>query len=583
MPVLKRLGILLLCAPTALMAQAASHRAAGRMPVTRDLPRHYTGPATRAPITAADLMTRLYLYADDSMMGRLANTEWSDKATAYIEREVRRLGLEPAGEDGYFQYPLVRRAVDSASTFSIGGTSYRLWTDFVPRDQGTGARAFDGAQVVYGGDMGDTTHLISREAAAGKIVLLSIPRDSAGHRDVNLVNRFLTTQRFSTAAAIAMDFIDYAPAGYIQQFFVAPALSVRGTQGPTLPSFFYVTGAVARTMLGGVDLASATPGMTGGTVNAAFRYSEMRAPGRNVVGIIRGSDPALRNEFVAIGAHNDHIGFMQPNGRVVDADSVRIFNRLLRPQGVEQPSRRPTDAELAMLRAALDSAHARNGGVRSDSIFNGADDDGSGSVSVLELAEYFANARVKPKRSLLFIWHVGEEEGMLGSGYFTAHTTVPRDSIVAQLNIDMIGRGGDADITGVTKEGAQIHGGPGYVQLIGSRRLSTELGDLVERVNVERRAGLRFDYSLDANGHPQNIYCRSDHWSYAKWGIPVTFFTTGGHSDYHQVSDEPQYIDYNRMASIASFVGSLAERIGNLDHRIVVDHPKPDPNGACQQ
>src|SRR5207248_949894 len=122
---------------------------------------------------------------------------------------------------------------------------------------------------------------------------------------------------------------------------------------------------------------------------------------------VRGSDPALRNEFIAIGAHNDHIGFFQPgSGRFVDADSVRLYNRLLRRQGAEQQSRAPTPAEASELRAALDRLHAAHGGPRADSVFNGADDDGSGTVSVLELAEYFAHARVKPKRSLLFIWHV---------------------------------------------------------------------------------------------------------------------------------------------------------------------------------
>ena len=120
---------------------------------------------------------------------------------------------------------------------------------------------------------------------------------------------------------------------------------------------------------------------------------------------------------------------------------------------------------------------------RLDSIANGADDDGSGSVSVLEIAQYFAAKRVKPKRSLLFVWHVGEEEGLFGSEWVTDHPPVARDSIVTQLNIDMIGRGAAGDVTGTDKMGALIHGGPDYVQLIGSHRLSTELGDLADAVN----------------------------------------------------------------------------------------------------
>jgi Zn-dependent M28 family amino/carboxypeptidase len=256
---------------------------------------------------------------------------------------------------------------------------------------------------------------------------------------------------------------------------------------------------------------------------------------------------------------------------------------IARPQGAD--SRAPvnlTDEQTARIRAITDSLHKLHG-VRRDSIFNGADDDGSGSVSVLEIAEALSTAKVKPKRSIIFVWHTGEEAGLYGSEYFTDHPTVSRDSIVAQLNMDMVGRGSEHDITGETKDGALTHGGPGYVQLIGSRRLSTELGDLIEEVNKTNKLGLSFDYSMDANGHPQNIYCRSDHYEYARYGIPIVFFTTGGHADYHQVTDEPQYIDYNRMAQVATLVRDAAVKVANLDHRVVVDKEKPDPKAACRQ
>jgi Zn-dependent M28 family amino/carboxypeptidase len=208
-------------------------------------------------------------------------------------------------------------------------------------------------------------------------------------------------------------------------------------------------------------------------------------------------------------------------------------------------------------------------------VFNGADDDGSGTVSVLEIAQKFASERPHPRRSLLFVWHTGEELGLLGSRWFTDHPTVPRDSIVAQLNIDMIGRGDSADILG---------GGPNMLMLVGSRRLSTELGDLADSVNRKmEHPPLHFDYSLDAPGHPENIYCRSDHYMYARYGIPIIFFTTGLHQDYHQLTDEPEYIDYAHMARVASFVHDLALTVANLAHRVVVDKPKPDPMGVCRQ
>jgi Zn-dependent M28 family amino/carboxypeptidase len=140
--------------------------------------------------------------------------------------------------------------------------------------------------------------------------------------------------------------------------------------------------------------------------------------------------------------------------------------------------------------------------------------------------------------------------------------------------MDMVGRGAARDIPG---------GGDEYLQLVGSRRLSTELGDLVEAVNAKERKPFKFDYQFDANGHPENIYCRSDHYNYARIGIPITFFTTGLHGDYHQVTDEPQYIDYPHMARVGQLVYDIGLRVANLDHRVVVDKPKPDPNGRCQQ
>jgi Zn-dependent M28 family amino/carboxypeptidase len=175
---------------------------------------------------------------------------------------------------------------------------------------------------------------------------------------------------------------------------------------------------------------------------------------------------------------------------------------------------------------------------------------------------------------LLFVWHTGEESGLQGSRWFTDHPTVPRDSIVSQINVDMIARGGPQD---------EPKGGPGYLQVIGSRRLSTELGDLLETVNREGRHGMVFDYTYDADGHPDNFYCRSDHYSYARYGIPIAFLSTGGHRDYHQVTDEPEYLDYVQFARVTRFLADLADRLANLDHRIVVDKPKPDPEAPCHQ
>ena len=155
--------------------------------------------------------------------------------------------------------------------------------------------------------------------------------------------------------------------------------------------------------------------------------------------------------------------------------------------------------------------------------------------------------------------------------------------MVGQLSLDAGGRRPATHVAGPTADGQGLRGGPGYLQLVGSRRLSTELGDLVEQVNREKKHGFTFDYAMDANGHPMNIYCRSDHYEYAKWGVPVTFFTTGGHSAYHQLTAEPQYVDYGLLAKVTRLVADVALALGTRTARPVVDQPRLDPRGTCKQ
>jgi hypothetical protein len=302
-------------------------------------------------------------------------------------------------------------------------------------------------------------------------------------------------------------------------------------------------------------------------------------PARNVVAGLPGSDPKLKNQYVAVGAHSDHVGMSR---RAVDHDSVLIFNRIVRPGGAENDDQMGNAEQFVQINAEL-AEMRKSSPTRRDSIFNGADDDGSGSVTVQEIAELLSTMKTKPKRSTLFVWHVGEEKGLWGSKFFTEHSTVPRDSIVAQLNVDMLGRGSATDLTGTSKDGQDLRGGPDYLQLVGSRRLSTELGDLVEGVNQAKKHNMLFDYGMDANDHPMNIYCRSDHYEYAKWGVPVTFFTTGGHSAYHQLTDEPQYIDYPHMERAARLIADVALELGNRAGRPVVNQPKLNPRGTCKQ
>ncbi len=569
--VLGPLRVALVALPATLAAQ---------QPTT--LPLKHAAKPTTAAISAADLMTRLYIFADDSMQGRETGTAGHLKSTAYIASELKRLGIQPGGDEGsYFQdVPMIRRAFDPASTITVGGTTLRGGTDFIAASRGA-IPSLNGVGVVFGGTAGDTTALPSHDQIAGKIVILKAapggggfggrPGGGGGRGGAGL-------RAFADAAAIATVTEAISPAALTAathpregDVMMKPA----GAAGPApgAPLTLTITRAAAETLLG-TTLDAATSGQAGKAVQANIRFRDDPAPARNVVAIIRGSDPKLRGEWVALGAHNDHVGV---GTQAVDHDSLHAYNAArFAIRGMVSRGQQATpeqDAAVAAIRLNLDSMRAARP-VRLDSIRNGADDDGSGSVTLLELAEAFQKSAVKPKRSLVFVWHVGEEKGLLGSRWYADHPTVPRDSVVAQLNMDMIGRGDAVDLP---------VGSPTYVQLVGSRRLSTELGDIVEAVNKTEKMPSTFDYQFDANGHPENIYCRSDHYNYARYGIPVVFFTTGLHGDYHQVTDEPQYIDYAHMARIGQLVFDVATKVANLDHRIVVDTEKPDPNGTCRQ
>jgi Zn-dependent M28 family amino/carboxypeptidase len=252
----------------------------------------------------------------------------------------------------------------------------------------------------------------------------------------------------------------------------------------------------------------------------AFKQSVRRT--QNVVAVWPGSDPKLKGEYVAVGAHYDHVG-------------VRNV-----PEG-------------------------------QDGLYNGADDDGSGTVALLEMAEVFAS-NPKPKRSILFVWHSGEEKGLWGSGHFTDNPTVPIGQIVAQINIDMIGRSRTA---ADTPERFPQMTGPDEVHVVGSRMISDELGDVLVSVNSKLHK-LTFNAHYDRPNDPERIYFRSDHYNYARKGIPIAFFFSGIHADYHGVDDEVDRIDFRKLERVTETVYAtlweLATRAGR---------PKPKA-GASQ-
>jgi len=529
---------------------------------------------TSADITAQDVRTRTYIIADDSMEGRDTGKRGGLRSARYIAGELKRLGLEPAGDDGTYlqRIPWVSRTPDTTGVLRVGERTLRWGSDYlvIPKlgfALALGGQPFGGGfrgdniATIYGGRVGDST--VAPELTRNKVIVFSAPAFAFWQLD-NL-------RRYTAARAIVVATLDLgAPSAFrVRRETYWDSTGASGVAPVTIIS---VTKAAASAMFTAPfdQLAVGAAGLPL-SGSAGFIDGPTEAPAYNVVGIVRGSDSKLRNTYVAIGAHHDHVGMGPP----VDHDSIRAFNQVVRVRGADDPPpREVTDEQWAKIHAVLDSLH-RVHGVRLDSIFNGADDDGSGTVLALEIAEAFAKARPKPKRSLLFVWHTAEEKGLYGAQYYSDHPTVPRDSIVAQVNMDQMGRGDPVD---------NPPGGPNALVVIGPRRLSSELGAMVEKVNARAEHRFTLDYEFDRDNDPTNAYCRSDHYMYARYGIPVAFFVAAAwYIDYHMVSDEPQYIAYDRMTKIGRFIRDYVAEVANLGARPVVDQPKPEPNGLCRQ
>lgn len=577
------------------VADAADIRRAGGTPSASSLPATTAASASRLPLQLAprptsaeiseqDLMTRVYVYAADSMLGRAAGEVGNVKATDYIARELQRMGLRPKGENGtwFQQIPLVRRQLEPGASLSVNGTAIQAGTGFaaltyqeLPSASFGTSMQGSNIPVIFGGTPDRIG--ITAEQARGKLVVIAPFVAPTGPIPLFWEQRGAFPVDYSVldeAAGVAFAVLDIMPKNILGIITGASTslMEESDEQSSGAPIALLVSAGAAEVLMG-AELGSLQPGAAGSNVNASVIISNGPTPfpARNVIAELPGSDPALRGQYVVVGAHSDHVG---TDSARTDHDSLRAYNSVFRKGGADSP---PVMGEhpdsVAKVNVRLDSLRALRQS-RVDTVFNGADDDGSGSMALLEIAESMAAAPVKPRRSMLFVWHTAEENGLLGSRWFTGNPTVSRDSMVAMLNIDMIGRGGADD---------HKDGGPGYVQLIGSRRLSTELGELVERVNTERGYGARFDYQADADGHPQQYYCRSDHYEYAKFGIPVTFFSTGVHVDYHELTDEPQYINYPQLTFVTRLINDVALAIANRDQRPVVDGVVMGPDVPCRQ
>jgi hypothetical protein len=488
--------------------------------------------APSGAIGADELRRDLFAFADDSMRGRETGTDDVTRAARFLAARVERLGLEPAGDSMFLQrVPLQRETFSTVTHIAVeqGGrsTALRIGTDVVPLlNLGAGVpptkRRAEG-EIVFAGYGVSMTKPKRDDLAgldlAGKIVVVvnGAPEgaDSATRAameaETAISGRLAQILPQRPAAVIvllagkgAMFFTNLAPE-------LQRAVSARVT-GPEIPEserplpmiLLGVPRAGSPLLPSGWPADDRPQVLTGRRFGARVEQDRVPFTAYNVVAVIRGSDPSLRSTYVALGAHYDHIGVVAP--------------------------------------------------VNGDSIANGADDDGSGTVSLLAIARELQQSPVKPKRSTLFVWHVGEEKGSLGSAYFTEHPTVPIDSIVAQLNADMIGRNASTLLYTVGPKAAP-------------NGQSKRLGAIVDSVNATQTPPFTINREWDSATHPEHIYERSDHFNYARKGIPIVFFTTGMHDDYHKPSDEPSKIDYEKMARVARLIRDVAVAVGNATGR----------------
>ena len=534
----------------------------------------------QATITADDLAAHLYFFASDFFEGRETTAKGQKMAAEYLAGQYRKMGIAPKGTMqtdnprspyNYLQpFPLYESKFDKAEMFIDGSST----PDHVYGGSGTdgsfmtmfGGSGDISGSVVFAGygigddDLGYNDFTAMTEAGidyTGKWIMmlddepLKDAETSLLPTEGNAPSNWTTSQFdklrtfFSSETPPAGILVvgdlsprqtstvyDAAMAGLAGAANDVGSLSLDKPSGQgrrsRFPTILSISEDVANHILASsgrtvsevkssID-ASLTPEVfeVETTVRTVVKNETVETSSENVLAFIEGSDPMLKDEYVIISSHYDHVGM--------------------------------NDSE-------------------EDGIFNGADDDGSGTVSVLEIAEAFQAAKEDgygPRRSVIFLNVSGEEKGLLGSAYYTDHEpVVPLEKTVTNLNIDMIGR---IDPTHPDED-------DDYVYIIGSNLVSQELHDINLRVNEIIGTDLDLNERFNSKDDPNQFYRRSDHWNFGKNNIPFIFFFTGTHDDYHGVDDEPDKIEYERMARIAQVIFGTAWQVANQD-------TKPEVTGA---
>lgn len=466
-------------------------------------------PQVRASntITQQDVLRRINIVANDSMMGRDTPSPGLEKTAAYVASEFRRLGLKPGGDSGTFlqRYPLNLQQIDvTSSSLIFQGSDKDIPISFA-RDAfillgDPPAGALTGDLVILGGKIdpeqipaeemkdrivvwpvdftkplpANASGILSKVfSSGGKVLIVVSNRDSTAFNS-ELVNRSRKTVSMGEGDHTGPLVIEVRERAITDVVPEAAQDFERMRNAETI-------------------VVQPMPEWSGTMVINQHSLSATSAP--NAIGILEGSDPQLKQEYVVYSAHMDHIGITPGTP---------------------------------------------------DSINNGADDDGSGTVGVLELAEAFSANGARPKRSVIFMTVSGEEKGLWGSEYFATHPTVPITSIVADLNIDMIGRNWKDTIVAIGME-------------------HSDLGATLERV-AGQHPELRMTPIHDI-WPEEGLYFRSDHYNFAKKGVPILFFTSGLHPDYHEVTDSPDKIDGEKEARLLRLLFFLGQDVANTPAR----------------
>ncbi len=516
-------------------------------------------PARKAAekITAEQLKDYLYYVASDEMEGRDTPSRGLDLTAKFIALNLKQWGFKPAGDDGTFfqKFALNIRTTDSAKTqLEIGGRNLRYGKDFftnpVPATITDSPLVFAGngwllksknLDALKDTDVkGKTVVIYSKDFYPEGVTQADLFSGKLGKAFVDWIEP-LSYAREKGAAGVIIIATQADEENWQNErrqrehggMSVEKFTQISISKNRNIPTIV-ISRDAAENLFQGESIAFSEinrlseanlplPTVAlGKTASYTVQSKTDKASTQNVAAVWEGNDPVLKNEMVAIGAHYDHVG-TNPNAK------------------------------------------------GEDKIWNGADDDGSGTVAILSIAEALAKSPKRPKRSVLFVWHAGEEKGLWGSEYFNRFPTVDIKSVVAQLNIDMIGRSrraGDtnpknANLTNETE-----------VYVIGSEMMSSELGEVTRTVN-NSFLNLTYNYKYDDPKDPNRFFFRSDHFNYAVNGIPIVFWFDGVHEDYHQPGDEPQKIDYAKMERISRTIFLTLWELADLKERPKVDKQLP--------